>query len=364
MVKNIRFLKKICAYMTVAVMVAGFPMSVHADEPDDNETEYETTTSEEASEESEDAVDETEDDANTDPSEESEPEAGEESGEEDESADSEGEDDDLTYVDPTGEDHPSGVLMLDADPDDNSSTEDSAEGIGSIKLTTIKRPKNVVSMVVPILGNIDYDFVLDPEGLITLNPQNNIVGGESSVYFRTFGSSNTYTVFADIAKAVNKSTVPVILQVELNVRGASDLGITVTDLKNVYSSETPALCFAILPTEVVSVRGDDSVGDLQILKSEMAVTDSNGHAYKEIFLPGSVDNFEILTLPTDEADVYVQEYKALDDASWSAAGFTLYGVCTRNADWSGTFERLLNGGNLNFTITYRMTPVFEDNEDD
>ncbi len=362
MIKNIRFYKKICALATVAVMVAGFPMSVHATETDDNETEYESVEEEEDdsedTEEPEEAADEEEDETEEiDKSEDS-------SDSDDETSEDSEEDDELTYVNPLEEDHPSGVLMLDADPDDAESTEGSAEGIGSIRLTTIKKPKNVVSMVVPILGNIDYDFVLDPEGLVALNPDNNLVDGESSVYFRSYDSDNTYTVFSDMAVAVNKSSVPVIFQVELNVRGASDLGITLTDLRNVYSSETPALCFAILPTGVGTVCGDSEVPDMAVLKSEMATTDGSGYAFKEIVLPGTVDNFEILTLPTDERDVYVQEYKALDDASWSVAGFSLYGACTRNADWSETFDSMLNGGSLYITITYRITPVFEDNEDE
>lgn len=371
MIKNIRFYKKICTWLTVAVMVAGFPMSVHATETDDNDTEYEAVEVEEDdSEEPEETVEEDKDEAVTDSSDTSESDKDDETDKSDESADSDDEsavqddDEELTYVNPLEEDHPSGILMLDADPDEASSAEGSADGSGSLKLTTIKKPKNVVSMVVPILGNINYNFVLDPEGLVALNPRNELIGGESSVYFRSYESDSTYTVFPDIAIAVNRSTVPVILEVELNVRGASDLGITLTDLRNVHSSETPALCFGILPTEVGTVNGDDAAHEMPILKSEMAVTDANGHAYKEIFLPGSVDNFEILTLPTNEQDVYVQEYRPLEDARWSTAGFTLYGACTRNADWSETFERMLDGGNLSITITYKMTPVFEDNEDE
>ncbi len=380
MIKNIRLYKKICAWATVAVMVAGFPMSVHATEPDNNDTEYEAVDVEEDdSEAPEEVIDEEEEEveevaATSESSEETVSDEEDEAEEPDESVASEDSDDEasaeeaddeeLTYVNPLEEDHPSGILMLDADPDEMTTSEGSAEGSGSLKLTTIKKPKNVVSMVVPILGNIDYDFVLDPEGLVALNPNNNLVGGESSVYFRSYDSDNTYTVFADVAVAVNRSTVPVILQVELNVRGASDLGITLTDLKNVHSSETPALCFGILPTEVGTVVGDSAVPEMPVVKSEMAVTDANGYAFKEIFLPGSVDNFEILTLPTSEQDVYVQEYRALEDARWSTAGFTLYGACTRNADWSETFESMLNGGNLYFTVTYKMTPVFEDNEDE
>ena len=377
MAKAIKFYKQVCAVATAVVMVAGNPLCVQATgsgaADTDEEIVQDDTDDNEESDDEEDSSDDTEetvnsgnsgsgsgstgsDDADSD-DEDDDTDADDESGDEDE------DDFECEEADPLDEEHPSGIYMIDPDPVDASSAEGGAGGSGTVRITTIKKPKNVVSMVVPILDNINYDFVMDPEGLIPLNPENTIIGGESTLYFRSNESDSTYSIFAEVATAINKSTVPVSLEVELEVRGTGENGINITDLNGVHSATAPSMCLAILPTEVGTVREGESADDLSILKSGMAMTDASGYAYKEIILPGSVDNFELVTLTTAERDVYVQEYKPLDDANWSAAGFTLYGACSRETDWSDVVQSLKDGGNISFSITYRMTPLIDEEDE-
>ncbi len=383
MARATKFYKQICAVATAVVMVAGSPLCVHATgsgaaDPDneiiEETSDQDSDDNDESDNDEEDSTDDTEEtvnsgnsgsgsgstgsnDADSDDDEDDDIDADDESGAEDDD-EFEGEE-----ADPLDEDHPSGILMIDPDPVDVTSAEGGAGGNGIVRITTIKKPKNVVSMVVPILDNINYNFVMDPEGLLSLNPENTIIGGESTLYFRSNESDSTYSIFAEVATAINKSTVPVSLEVELEVRGTAENGINITDLNGVHSAETPSMCLAILPTEVGTVREGESADDLSILKSGMAMTDSSGYAYKEIILPGSIDNFELVTLTTEERDVYVQEYRPLEDANWSAAGFTLYGACSRETNWEDVVKNLQNGGSISFSITYRMTPIIEEEDE-
>ncbi len=401
MAKNVRFYKKLLALATAAVLVAGFPMSVNAteaggfggeseavesmdeepvadDEADtDNETDADAEgitdaeTGENAEVEAENGSDETaagEETSVINPDTEEGTDVAE--------SDSALNDTDLAQEAPDSEntdgretsdvlerEHPAGIIMIDPDPENAVTSEETADASGILKITTVKRPQNVISMVVPVLGAINYNFVMDPEGLLSLNPNNNLVGGESSLYFIQ-DDERTYSVLADIATAVNKSTVPVILEVELNVNNATDSDLVLTDLSGVYSAdENPSLCFAILPTEIMTMAEGDSIPDLPVLKSDMVMIDGQGHAYKEMVLPGSPDNFNLETLITDEDDVYIQEYVPKDDAQWSVAGFTLYGACSRETDWTNVYNSLQDGGRITFTITYRMTPVIEEDEE-
>ena len=381
MAKAIKFYKKICVLATAAVLVCGSPLSAHATgnaaDPDAEITEEadsedsDEDPEEEPEDEPEDSGDENIGNSGNSGSG-SDSSDGEDGEESDEDEDNDGvvtnrpqnSDEELEGVDVLDEDHPSGILMIDPDADDAISAGGSSSGNGVVRITTIKRPKNVVSMIVPILDRINYDFVLDPEGLLPLNPDNTIIGGESTLYFRSNESDSTYSIFAEVATAINKSTVPVQMTIDLSVIGAAENGINLTDLSGVYSAEEPSMCMAILPTEIGTVREGESADDLPILKSGMSMIDSDGHAYKEMIIPGSIDNFELVTLPTSERDVYVQEYRPLDDAQWSAAGFTLYGACSRETDWSGVVKSLKEGGSISFTLTYNIEPVYEEEGED
>ncbi|MCR4617781.1 MAG: hypothetical protein K5669_06310 [Lachnospiraceae bacterium] len=261
-------------------------------------------------------------------------------------------------------DYNGSLLMIDPDPDNTSSMEGSAEGNGSIKITTIKRPKNVISMVVPILEATSYDFVIDPDGLLSLDPNNTIIGEGSTVYFRSNEADNTYSLYADFVNAVNKSTVPIELSIELNVTSTLEAPLAFTSLSEIYTAETPSICFAIVPTEPGTVIGDEPVENTIPVKSEMAMIDSNGFASKKITLPCTLDNFELVTSPTEDPSFYVQEYKVVDEPEWSTIGFTLYGACSANANWSDVAKSLQKGQKLSLTLTYKMTPIVEDTEDE
>ena len=258
---------------------------------------------------------------------------------------------------------PTSLLMLDPDPDDELSVEDSTEGTGSMLITTVKRPKNVVSVVVPILDSYSYDFILDPDNLLSLVDTNNIIGEGGTVYFKQKDAENTYSIYSDIVTAVNKSTVPVDFDIELTLLKDADLPLSFTGMGETYTSSDPVLSFAIVPTEFGTVTGNEPAQDTTPIKSEMAITDENGVANKELVLPGVIDNFDVVTKPTEDPNFYTQEYVVKEDSQWPTVGFALYGSCSKEADWSEVATALYKGKKLSLTLTYKLTPILEDMED-
>ncbi len=259
--------------------------------------------------------------------------------------------------------HPISLLMLDPDPDDELSVEDSTEGTGSMLITTVKRPKNVVSVVVPILDSYSYDFILDPDNLLSLVDTNNIIGEGGTVYFKKKDAENTYSIYSDIVTAVNKSTVPVDFDIQLTLLKDADLPLAFTGMGETYTADYPVLSFAIVPTEFGTVTGNEPAQDTTPIKSEMAITDENGVANKELVLPGVIDNFDVVTKPTEDPNFYTQEYVVKEDSQWPTVGFALYGSCSKEADWSEVATALYKGKKLSLTLTYKLTPILEDTED-
>ena len=338
--KNTLFFKSICAVAVSLMLTAGYPFSVYAEdnEPENNieenlEQEAEETVSQEEAEIPVEEIIEAPIITEAEPS---------SAGTED-----------------TAEEEVN-LLMIDPEPEEYTSVEGSAEGSGTLKVTTVVRPKNVVSMIVPIFDELSYDFVIDPEGLLALDPSNTIAGGNSTVFFKSGDSENTYNIFSDVANTVNKSTVPVKLSVDLTVTNSTGADLEFSDLGNVYSADVPALSFAIIPTEIGSVKDGETVQEVIPVKSEMAMTNEQGHASKEIILPGNLDNFEIVTNPTDDPNLFVQEYVAKEDCTWPTVGFMLYGSCSRDANWIDVAQSLRDGGNISITLTYSMTPIVEE----
>ncbi len=259
--------------------------------------------------------------------------------------------------------HSTGLLMLDPDPTDDITVEDSAEGSGSLLITTMKRPKNVVSVVVPVLDSYSYDFVLDPEDLLSLDNRNNIIGEGGTVYFKQKDAENTYSIYSDIVTAVNKSTVPVNMRIDLALMKDEEVPLTFTDLGETFVSKEPVLSFAIVPTEYGTVKGGEAAENTTPIKSQMTVTDENGFATKELVLPGVIDNFDIVTKPTEDPLYYTQEYVVKEDSEWPIVGFALYGSCSRDADWSEVAAALYKGKRLSLTLTYRLTPILDEEPD-
>ena len=253
------------------------------------------------------------------------------------------------------------IVMEDPDPDDPVSAEGSIEATGSIKTITIKCPHIVISIVVPTLYDESYDFVLDPNCLISSFYD---VGGaeesSKSLLFKSKDPEKVYSLYSDIAGVINKSTVPLKLTVELRVENKTGEEILFSSPEDVNSDDVPSMGFAIIPTETCEIADEEFVEEGTPLEEEMAVTDEEGYAYKEIIIPGSTDNFDVVTNPTDDPDFFIQEYVAKEDCTWFATGFVISGACNENADWDAVSESLANGGSLTFTLTYKVVPLTEE----
>ena len=255
------------------------------------------------------------------------------------------------------------VLYVDADPVDTTAAEESTEADGCIKITTYKKPQNVVSMVLPIISSDSYSFILDPDGLLAENPDNTVIGEGSTVFFKTKDRENTYSIYADVATAVNKSSLPVKFSVDLKINNFTSEPIAFADLNEVMNSEVPSICFAIVPTEAGIVAEGKEIVPGAPVKSEIATTDALGLAHKEIVLPSFEENFEVETYESDIPNYYIQKYVVKDEANWSTAGFTLYAACSKDADWSSVAKSIYEGGKLSLTLTYRMEPIIEDDDE-
>ncbi len=255
---------------------------------------------------------------------------------------------------------PINVIYIDPEPIDTTAAEETTEADGCVKVTTYVKPQNVVSMVVPIINTDSYSFVLDPEGLLAADSSNTVIGEGSTVFFKVKDKENTYSIYADTATAVNKSSLPVKLTVDIKINNYTSENIAFTDLNEAMNSEEPSLCFAIVPTEAGMVEDGEEIVAGAPDKSEIVVTDSNGAAHKEIILPYFEDNFEIETYESDKPNFYIQKYVAKDDAKWSTVGFTLYAACSKEADWSAVAKSLFEGGRISLTLTYKMEPIVED----
>ena len=273
-------------------------------------------------------------------------------------------------------------------------------------------PEDVVNMVMPVIPEDTYDFVMDSQDLLSQYSIFRDTYEPASLYFTNSYGEKTHTCISDIALAKNKSSVPVVLRVTLQIENENDWPVNYTDMDSVEADDEKNVSFALIPVSVneidpddasdegnaaadevddtediaeedmideepangISVTnhitdadseadktetGPDSEGnrdraeetpDYELYEDKMICVDEEGKAEMVLLLPGTPDNFDIID----------GRYMAKDDAAWSTLGFAVKGACNRQADWKEIDERAANGEGLNIRISYRMDTLTEE----
>ncbi|MBR4183846.1 MAG: hypothetical protein IKQ56_08520, partial [Lachnospiraceae bacterium] len=94
---------------------------------------------------------------------------------------------------------------------------------------------DVIAMVMPVIKEHTFDFTMDPQNLLSrLSNEKDCYDG-SSLYFKHFTDDErpVFNNLSEAAIATNKSSVPVLLNVELHVENEYDLPIFCTEMENV-----------------------------------------------------------------------------------------------------------------------------------
>ncbi len=232
-------------------------------------------------------------------------------------------------------------------------------------------PDDVVSVVLPVTTNETYDFIMDPIGLINLyyNGSRNIEDDYPSLYFPNSEKKNSTT--SNVATFINKSSVPVLLNVNLSVTYADDNPVTYTDRTSVEIDNNNNISFSIIPSELGSADKNATQAENKALVNDQAIDiGTDGTASATFYLASDENNFnKILSngsedAPADSVDALKNNLKYIllesDTATWSTAGFAITGSCNRKADWF-EFAKLSNqGSSLSIHVSYNMTKLTEE----
>lgn len=206
------------------------------------------------------------------------------------------------------------------------------------------RASDVVSMVMPVIPEEMFNFTLDPLRLLSDYGIESEKYDGSTLYFRGIGDTG-YTDTSAAAVAKNKSSVPVLMYVSIQVENPYGWDIDYRNMENVNEGDDAGIGFSIVP---VTVSGENQIFNTG---KEISI-DENGHADMILYLPGTKENF-------DEVGGNLIE-KA--DAQWFSAGFAIRGGCNGNADWTDIYSRSGAGEALTLRISYSMATLSESQE--
>lgn len=238
--------------------------------------------------------------------------------------------------------------------------------------------KDIVNMVMPVVPEDTYDFVMDTDDLLSRFSIYKDRYEQASLYFTNTMGEKTHTCISDAAMAKNKSSVPVLLYVTLQVENENGWPINYTDMDSVESDNEKNISFALVPVSTNAVVLDDN-GDFSkaedteaeetdtedlktdgnkqedyvICKDSKISIDETGKAEMILYLPGTPDNFDVIN----------DKYMAKEDAVWSSLGFAVTGACNTRADWSEMDERSNAGEMLRIHVSYRMDLLSKEQEE-
>lgn len=207
---------------------------------------------------------------------------------------------------------------------------------------------DVVNMVMPVVQDETYDFVMDSQDLLSRYSVYKDSYEKSSLYFTNSTGPKAHTGISDVAMAKNKSSVPVLLYVTLQVENEYGWPVKYTDMDSVESDNEMNVSFALIP---VSADADDDISgetgeneDYKVFEDRKVSIDDTGKAEMILYLPGTPDNFDLIN----------NKYMAKEDAVWSSLGFAVTGACNTRADWSPIDGRSDAGEALGIHISFRM----------
>lgn len=220
--------------------------------------------------------------------------------------------------------------------------------------------EDVVNMIMPVISDETYNFVMDTDNLLSRFSDNKDDYEKASLYFNNTSGVKRHTNTSDAALAKNKSSVPVLMYVTLQVENYYGWDLNYTDMDSVEADEGRNISFALIP--VSGNRIEDSEGEedtssdeqsnkeYTLLTDKKISIDETGKAEMVLYLPGTSDNFDIIE----------GMYMAKDDALWSSLGFAVTGTCNTKADWKDVDDKSAEGENIGIHISYRMDTLTEE----
>ncbi len=206
-------------------------------------------------------------------------------------------------------------------------------------------PEDVISMVMPVIAEGMYDFTMDPSDLLSRYSIYKEDYEKSSIYFTNAEGEKLHTGASDAAIAKNKSSVPVLLYVTLEIENEYGWPVKYKAVDRVLGDDSCNIGFSLVPVSV-----DDETGEKTFHKDRQISTDESGRAEMVLLIPGTSDNFDQI------GDMYV----AREDAVWSSIGFSVAGACNTEADWSEIDDRSADGESIKIHVTYRMDSLTEE----
>lgn len=177
---------------------------------------------------------------------------------------------------------------------------------------------DVFSVVLPTIntGDSTFDFILDPEGLITATTAARYSGdtfGSGTLFFSNSSGTTDYSNTSDALKVINKSSVDVDVVLSATVSNAEGISLT---SDSTFADDTSASIYLAIKS------GTD----------ETPITESGATVKTQIAAAPS-GAYEVQWNSTDSK----YEYVLADEANTTFAdySFQLTGAANVNGDWSG-----------------------------
>lgn len=106
---------------------------------------------------------------------------------------------------------------------------------------------NIIDMVLPVIPEKAYDFVMDPQDILSRYSNSKGDYSKSSIYFTSHTGGVLHRSTSDAALAINRSTVPVLLSVTLEVDNPYDWPVRFTDKSSVENDDEMNVTFELVP---------------------------------------------------------------------------------------------------------------------
>jgi hypothetical protein len=286
----------------------------------------------------------------------------------------------VEYVNGSGDDNDADSSEMDDDsghpkPQGESTEVQEASGVSSfVDASELDiYSGNIIDMILPVVPEATYDFVMDPRDVLSRYSKYKDTYRKSSIYFTSHCDGIIHKSTSDAALAINRSTVPVLLYVTLEVENQNDWPVRFTDIESVEDNDEINVAFELVP--VSYHKSQDGVDDISMeisdsneaqdtkeiespfgnkditeIEGHRVSIDKNGKAELSIFIPANMDNFE----------KYGDGYILKNETDFMSYGWVVNSACNTKADWSDIVEKANSGENINIHITYQMRVLTED----
>lgn len=180
--------------------------------------------------------------------------------------------------------------------------------------------KNVVNVTLPTVAADNYNFIIDPEGLISATSgaryENAIFSSTTGVYFPTSvaDGKTTYTNESVQGTVTNKSSVSVNVTMSIELTDLNSSIKTVSE--SAVNTGTDANLWLAVTDGTIK---EEVVGTKASLTKEIA---------------GTAGNYVVSWNAAKDTYLYVID--PAKDAGWQTATLYLQGACNTNGDWSAS----------------------------